>query len=157
MNKLEGLNNKSAGRIINQLSRMAHMYFNSEFKKYSIGHAQIPTLIFIAKNEGVSLLEISKHLKLDKSSVTSQITILEKNGYIVRCKSKEDARVHQLNITAKTREILMPMKIVFSSWTETLFDGFTIEEREQVFKYLERMRENAKNKLQVNKNSCNED
>ena len=56
---------KSAGRLINELSIAAHIYFQSEFKNYSIGHAQIKTLLFLARNEGISQLEISKKLKLE--------------------------------------------------------------------------------------------
>ena len=138
---------KSAGRLINELSRAAHVYFQSEFKKYSIGHAQIVTLLFIARNEGMSQLELSEYLHLDKSSITSQLKILERNGYISRQTSEHDARMHQLNITEKTREILEPMKTVFSSWTETLLGGFSESERKEAFNYLERMRDNVNRKL----------
>jgi len=138
---------KSAGRLINELSKAAHIYCKTEFKKYSIGHAQIMTLIFIAKNEGISQFELSEQLNLDKSSITSQLNILERNGYISRNKSENDARMYRLNITDKTRKILGPLKMIFFSWTEALLDGFSKKEREDVFKYLEKMRDNAKNKL----------
>ena len=138
---------KSAGRLINELSRAAHIYFQAEFKEYSIGHAQIMTLLFIARNEGISQLDLSEQFNLDKSSITSQLKILEKNGYISRHTSENDARVLHLNITDKTREILEPLKMIFSSWTETLLDGFSEGERENVFYYLEKMLGNAKNKL----------
>lgn len=139
--------NKSAGRLINELSRAAHVYFQAEFKKYSIGHAQIVTLIFIAKNEGISQLELSKYLNLDKSSITSQLSILEKNDYIIRHTSENDARMHQINLTDKAKKILEPLRRIFSSWTETLLDGFREGEKTELFNYLDRMRENAKNKL----------
>lgn len=147
MKKNQEKMNKSAGRLINELSRAAQIYFQGEFKKYSIGHSQIITLLFIARNEGTSQLEISEHLNLDKSSITSQLKILERNGYITRHTSEYDARLHQINITDKTREILEPLKNVFSSWTEILLEGFSARERAEVFNYLEKMRDNAKNKL----------
>jgi hypothetical protein len=37
--------------------------------------------------------------------------------------------------------------MVFSSWTETLLDGFGVSERTEIFNYLDKMRENAQNKL----------
>jgi DNA-binding MarR family transcriptional regulator len=102
----------------------------------------------VARNEGISQLELSKHLNLDKSSITSQLGILEKNGYITRQVSENDARMHQIILTDKTREILEPLKRVFSSWTEFLLDGFSESERTELFKYLERMHTNAMNKLE---------
>ncbi len=140
---------RSAGKMIGELSRAAHIYFQSEFKAYSIGYAQIRTLLFIAKNEGISQLEISKHLKLDKSSITSQLQLLEKNGYISRQISDHDARMHQLSITEKTEEILEPIKMVHASWTENLLDGFSENEKTEVFTYLEKMLSNARNKTQA--------
>ena len=138
---------KSAGKLINELSKAADIYFKAEFRKYSIGHAQIRTLLFLAQNEGISQLELSRSLNLDKSSITSQLQTLEKNGYISRYISEVDARMHQLNVTDKTREILTPLKKVFSSWTEVLLDGFSASERTRIFYYLEKMRNNVQNKL----------
>ncbi len=147
MKKKQDNINKSAGRLISELSRAAHIYFQSEFKKYSIGHAQIRTLLFLVRNEGISQLELSKYLNLDKSSITSQLQILERNGYISRHTSENDARMHQLMITDKTREISEPLRMVFSSWTVTLLDGFCESEKTEIFAYLEKMLSNAKNKL----------
>jgi DNA-binding MarR family transcriptional regulator len=146
------IQHKSAGRLINELSRAANIYFQAEFKKYSIGHAQIRTLLFIAHNEGISQHTLSENLNLDKSSITSQLQILERNAYISRHISENDARMHQILITDKTKAILEPLKMIFSSWTETLLDGFNEEEREPVFKYLEKMQKNAQNKLEGIKN-----
>ncbi len=97
-------------------------------------------------------MDVAQYLNLDKSSVTSQLNVLEKNGYIIRHKSERDGRKHQLNITDKTREILDPLKMVFMSWTEILLDGFSESERTEVFNYLFRMRDNAKNGLNMIKN-----
>ena len=139
--------NVSAGRLINELSRAANIYFQHEFSKYNIGHAQIRTLLYIAQNKGRTQTELAKYLNLDKSSVTSQLQILEKNGYIKRQTSAEDARKQVIAVTTKTDGILPTLKHVFSSWTETLLDGFNENERADVFNYLQKMRGNAKNRL----------
>jgi len=140
--------NKSTGRLINELSKAAHVYFKSEFGKYSIGHAQIITLLVIAQNEGISQHDLSKNLNLDKSSITSQLGILERNGYITRIVAEKDGRMHKIMLTDKTREILEPLRMVFSSWTEILLDGFTETEKAESFHFLEKMQANAQNKLE---------
>ena len=146
MKNNDDIKNMSAGRLIGELSRAAHIYFQHEFKNYNIGHAQIRTLIYIAQNEGKTQKELAQYLNLDKSSITSQLQILEKNGYIKREKSKIDARKQVINPTDKTNEILPSMKIVLSRWTETLLEGFDEKERSEIFTYLQKMRDNAKNR-----------
>jgi DNA-binding MarR family transcriptional regulator len=134
---------RSVGKIIGELSRAAQVFFQYKFKEYSIGHAQVRTLHFIAHNDGISQVELTEYLKLDKSSVTSQLTTLEKNGYIIRNVSPNDARVRTIHITEKTREILSSLKNVFASWTHTLLTNFSDEEKTDIFILLNKMQENA--------------
>lgn len=137
----------SAGRLINELSRGAHIYFQHEFKEYNIGPAQVRTLFHIANNERQTQKQIGTYLSLDKSSITSQLQILERNAYIIRTTSKIDARMQVIGITDKTKEIIVPLQQVLASWTETLLNGFNETERSDIFNYLDRMRTNAKIKL----------
>lgn len=138
---------QSAGKIIGELSRAANVYFQNKFKEYSIGHAQVRTLHYIALNEGITQIELSDYLKLDKSSITSQLRILEKNGYIKITTSPIDARTHHIFITDKTKEILEPLKKIFYTWTDILLDGINENERKNLFILLEKMQDNAKRKL----------
>jgi len=156
MKQTKSSKQESAGRLINEISRGSHMYFQHKFKEYNIGHAQVRTLFHIASNEGLTNKQIGELLNLDKSSITSQLQILERNGYIIRTTSKTDARVQVIDITDKTREIMKPIRKVLSSWTETLLDGFNENERADIFNYLERMSNNAKNKLSEIQNTPQE-
>ncbi len=139
---------RSAGKLINELARASHIFFHAEFRKYSIGHGQIRTLFFIAHHEGLTQMELAKHLKLDKSSITSQLQLLERNGYIVRRTSDTDARKQVIGITPSTKKILGPMRKVLEDWSETLLEGFDHEEQELLLSYLERMRNNARNRIE---------
>ena len=147
MKNKNNIKNASAGRLINEISRAGHICFQHEFKKFNIGHAQIRTLLYIAQNDGKTQKELAEFLNLDKSSITSQLQILEKNGYINREKSKLDARKQVINPTSKTQEIMPSLQQVLLSWTETLLEGFDDNERAKIFKYLQKMRINAQNKL----------
>ena len=138
---------ESLGRLINEISRSSHIFFHHAFRKHDIGHAQLRTLLFISRNENPTQNEIAKYLNLDKSSITSQIKILEKNGYIQRQTSVTDARMQILKITQKTRDILVPLRKGHSKWSDALLKDFSKSEREVLFSYLERMRSNAMQKL----------
>jgi len=152
MNENEIKTSKSEGKLIGELSRAALIFFQNEFKQYNIGHAQVRTLHFISQHEGLTPVEMAYALNLDKSSITSQLKILEANGYISRVISEKDARMQQIYITDRTKSILSPLKAILKEWSETLMIGFTQDERNEVYQYLERMRDNAKNKIENIKN-----
>ncbi len=134
---------RSAGKLIGIISRASQVYFHENFRPYNIGHGQIRTLLFISKHEGLTQNEVASHFDMDKSSITSQINILEENGYVKRERSEKDGRYFQLHITDKTKEILKPIKEIHSQWTTILLEGFSNEEQEELFNYLERMKDNA--------------
>jgi MarR family transcriptional regulator, organic hydroperoxide resistance regulator len=54
------------------------------------------------KGEGVSVKVVSKMLHVDPSFVTTQSKLLEKNGFMRRRTSEDDARVVQMSLTDKT-------------------------------------------------------
>lgn len=138
---------QSAGKIIGEISRAAHIFFQHQFKEYSIGHAQVRTLHFLLHNNGITQVELTEYLKLDKSSVTSQLSNLEKNGYINRTISTKDARIRTIHVTNKTNEIFGSLMSVFSSWTDVLLKNFSEKEKTDVFILLNKMQENAQTKI----------
>jgi DNA-binding MarR family transcriptional regulator len=143
MNKFRDMSNRSIGKEIGILSRAAHTFFQHQFKNYSIGHAQVMTLHFICRNNGRSQHELVKYFNLDKSSVTSQLNILEKNGYIIRKIDTNDSRGRMIFITEKTKAIEADLYDKFISWSKILLEGFNAEEQEKVFCLLDKMNTNA--------------
>lgn len=133
----------SAGKEIGIISRCAHRYFQHKLAHYSIGHSQIGTLHYIIRNNGCSQSELVGHLQVDKSSVTSQIERLEANGYITRVSNTADSRSKQLYITGKTELFRDELTEIFTGWSNTLLSGFTDEEKERVYDFLERIKNNA--------------
>ncbi len=143
MNKFRDIKNRSIGKEIGVLSRTAHIYFQTQFKDYSIGHAQVMTLHYICRNNGRSQNELVKHFSLNKSSVTSQLNILEKNGYIIRKTDINDSRGRKIFITEKTKAIEADLHDKFISWSRLLLEGINAEEQEKLFFLLDKMNSNA--------------
>lgn len=137
------MKNQSAGKIIGELSRAGQVYLQNEFSQYNIGFAQVRTLMFLIQNPGRTQNELVEYGNLDKSSITSQLKILERNGYITKQKSEQDARKHIVDVTDKTKALLPELKRVFNSWTNRLLDGFSDEEKDEIFNYLDRMKKNV--------------
>ncbi len=134
---------RSAGKEIGILARCAHKYFHHKLDNFSIGHAQIRTLHYICKHDGISQKTLARHLHLDKSSVTSQIERLENHGYIRRKASDKDRREKQIYITAKTTAIKGKLMKVFDGWSLQLIKNFSDEEVEIFFDLMDKMKSNA--------------
>lgn len=80
---------------------------------------------------------------LDKSSLTSQLKKLEKNGYIERKTDPKDRRAKRIVLTNKTRIIQDDLHDIFISWSKILLDGLDENERETAFRLLDKMQTNA--------------
>jgi DNA-binding MarR family transcriptional regulator len=140
--------NSSLGRIAARLSRMADSYFQHRFRQYNIGPSQAKTLHYIIRNDGISQSALTRFLHIDKSSVTSQLAYLEKNGYIRRERAAEDKRKLRIRVTDKTRRIEASLRAAFASWTRVLLRDFDPRERRELFSLLDRVEANAQQKLQ---------
>ena len=135
--------NRSIGKETGMLVRAAHIYLRHQFRNYSFGHAQAMTLHLISHHDGISQNELVQHFHLDKSSVTSQLKILEKNGYIYRRANKEDSRSRHIYITEKTEAIQQDLNAKVASWSEILLKDFSEEQKQQIFFLLDKMKANA--------------
>ncbi|MCF8308750.1 MAG: MarR family winged helix-turn-helix transcriptional regulator [Bacteroidales bacterium] len=135
---------KSIGRLISILHRQSRVYFHRQLEPYGLGHGQMPVLMFIIHNEGVTQHEVSRHFQMDKGSTSSLIKSLEENGFIRKETKPDDKRSHGLYITERTKKLHPEFKTIFRGLTEILTQDFTNEEKEKAFELLNRMIGNLK-------------
>ena len=133
----------SIGYKIGRLSRAAHVYFKQRFGELGLGHAQGITLHHICRQNGIDQLELLDKVRLDKSSLTSQLNKLEANAYITREPDPADRRAKRIVITDKTRSIEKKLHDIFTSWSEVLTQGLDETERDTLIRLLDTMFDNA--------------
>lgn len=133
----------SIGWRIGRLSRAAHVYFKQRFGELGLGHAQGITLHHICRHDGIDQLVLLDKVRLDKSSLTSQLNKLEANGYITREPDPADRRAKRIVITDKTRAIEKDLHNIFTSWSEVLTQGLNERERDTLVRLLDTMFDNA--------------
>ncbi len=139
---------QSVGRLIGMINRQAHIYFKQRFKHIPLGHAQIFTLHYLIKNNGITQKKLTQYFKLDKGSVASQLHYLEANGFIKKEPSKKDARIQKIFISDKTREIKKELRKIFRQWSESILTGFNKTDRQYIIEILEKL---AVNSEKINK------
>lgn len=96
------------GKKINILAKRIHRAIDKEASKYGITGVQGRILGFInhnSKNRDIFQKDIEEELDIRRSSVTSVLQLMEKNGFIERVSVYEDARLKKLIITEKGARI----------------------------------------------------
>ena len=96
------------GRKIIILSKRIHRRLDNGTSKYGITGVQSRILGFIYHNSekrDIFQKDIEEELDIRRSSVTSVLQLMEKNGYIERVSVSKDARLKKIILTEKGIEI----------------------------------------------------
>lgn len=148
---------ESIGRWISILHRNAFIYFNGQFKQFGIGGAQIRPLLYILKHPGVRQDDISKVFSKDKGTVARATKKLEEVDLVYREKDIEDKRAYKLFPTENALNQQDIISSILKGWSDTLTQGFTEQEQDQLLEYLKRMADNVNIRQDChNEENCHE-
>jgi DNA-binding MarR family transcriptional regulator len=125
--------------MINCLQRTLSRQAEIDLSEYGLSGVQMHTLIYLRikglHDEKVCQRDIERETGLRPSSVSSMITVLEKNGFIVREQSQSDARTKYLTLSEKGLKVCIDHKKIVDSGDRFIEEALTPEEQEN-FKYL---------------------
>ncbi len=132
---------------IANIHNSANKLIVEELKKHNLlglapSHGDILILLYQNK-EGVPMNKITTSINKDKSTVTALVNKLEKMELIEKLKNKSDSRSTMITLTKKgldTKPIVMDNISV--KLLETTYNGFTEDEKEDIVKLLERVKDN---------------
>lgn len=135
---------KLINRTISILYRHNQRFFAQKLEEYSlpIEVGQIPTLIQIYRNPGITQDGISSNAGIDKGTVAHITKQLEKRGIITRQTDSGDRRVNHIYATQKGLESKDKLFQIIRELHEVLYQGFCDSEIDEAILLLERMRSN---------------
>ena len=133
----------SISRYINVISRCGNMYRNERLKDTDLGTAHHTYLFTICRNPGISQEKLSRMIYINKSNVTRNLAVLEKNGYIERRPSEQDKRVMLVYPTQKAQDTLPLLREIMHDWNDIVAADLSEEELEQLRAILARIAERA--------------
>lgn len=145
MKRTQSSRRRSVGRHIALLARRSQVFLALRFQVFGIGSGQFPLLAELYHEEGLSQEELTERVKIDKANVARGTARLEKAGYVVRTKDKNDGRVNRLFLTARAREIYDDFFAAAENLNAILLKDFTKHEQALLLDMLQRMAENADN------------
>lgn len=132
------------GRLIADLYRQAHRYFEHHLAHLGLGSGTLPVLIRLLHHDGLNQQELSERLQVDKATITRMIAKLCTLGYVRREKDANDNRAYRVFTTPKAQEIAPEIRRILHSWPDILTENFTPEEKEAALHMLQRMKDNAR-------------
>lgn len=125
------------GKHILQASHQLKNYLDSVFGNTDLNGLQARILNFVENNDwqGVDVYQkdIEAEFKIRRSSVSSVLDTMEKNGYIRRVSVLADARLKKLVLTDKAKETAVSYRSSLTEFEAALESGLT-EEEIQAFK-----------------------
>ena len=129
----------SITRYINVISRCGGMYRNERLKGTDLGTSHHAYLFTICRTPGISQEQLAKKIYINKSNVTRNLAVLEKNGYIERRPSEQDKRVMLVYPTQKAEDTLPKLRQIMRDWNDLVAADLTEDELEQLRDILSRI------------------
>jgi DNA-binding MarR family transcriptional regulator len=134
---------ESIGRMVSILYRTGQNQMRKKLEPYNVGVGQIAFLTELLLKDGTSQDEVASNIQCDKATATRAIQHLEHHNYVERRQSLCDGRVKKVFVTDKAREFQPVFFSFLEEWTDSLFKGFSTEERELLLHLLHRIVETA--------------
>jgi DNA-binding MarR family transcriptional regulator len=98
----------------------------------SLSLSALVALGTVESREPLTASELAAAERLQPSSTTRLIAVLEKHGYIERDRDPADGRQSILRITPAGREIVATEREHRQEWLAEVLDAFTAQERDQL-------------------------
>ena len=103
-------------------------------------------LLFINDNGEVTATDIIDNFRsVNKSTLSEILNNLEKNGYILRCESKDDCRKKTISLTDKSKRVVKELKDNFDRVSDEVLDDISEKEYETFKNILDKMERNIDN------------
>lgn len=129
-------------REIGTLARAIHSKSDLKFKTYRLQKGQFIYLTRICENPGINHIQLSKLLKVDKTTTTKAVQKLITSEYLNKEKDQFDSRAYRLYPTSKALEVYDLVIDEENKNIEICFNGLTASEIKQACQLIKKMSEN---------------
>ena len=118
-------------------------------QKYGLTHMEFVVLMFLANNTDLdTAAQIVKYRRLTKSHVSLAVRALLEKKLLIGVDGVDDRRTIHLSLLEDADEIVEAGREIQKQFFETIFAGFTGEERDQMGEFMNRIDQNIKNNIQ---------
>lgn len=139
-------------REIGALARCVQSINDIKLKGVNLQKGQMVFVTRVCENPGINLIDLSNILKVDKTTTTKAIQKLIEAEYIDKIRDEEDKRMWRLHPKQKALEVYPMLIKVENKNIDSCFNDFSKEEKDIVYKLVNRMAENIEDDWKEIKN-----
>lgn len=132
-------------REIGSITRCINSISDIKYKNINLQKSQFIFLIRVCENPGINQRDLSKLLKVDKTTTAKAIQKLINIGYIERKEDPSDKRMWRLYPLQKALEAYDYITEEENRVNKDYYNNFNKEEKKLVYKLLKKLRENIEN------------
>lgn len=139
---------RQIGRELHRLDNGIRRYFcqnNCACKsKEEVTGTNLRIIRFLKANENRDIYQkdVEKEFGITRSTASRVLVLMEEKGLVKRLSVDHDARLKKLILTEKSTKMGEAMRKVGEKADAQLLYGFTEEEKEQLYSFIDRMVEN---------------
>jgi DNA-binding MarR family transcriptional regulator len=123
--------------LLSRVAREVTVRQSSEVCCGDLTLEQFQTLRAVSLSKRSSIGSLSTELHVDLSTMSRNVTLLERNGYLLRARSAEDGRIVHVEITAKGKRALNTLRCEEREVLSDVYERLPPSERPKVLKALE--------------------
>lgn len=131
------------GRLLRGTTYYIKKFINSELNEHELSEGQFEYFVMIYKHQGINQKDLGDLIHTGKAAVTKAVKRLLDEELIYRKVNTDDHRHYGLYITAKGQNHISIFHDISSKLRSSVFANFTDEEKEILFKLMQKMYENA--------------
>lgn len=141
------MNKHYGGTLISQIKQLQDRVFNRILKEegiYEFNGQQGRILFSLWKDEKLSLIELSRRTSLAKTTLSTMIDRMRKNGLVIVEESKEDKRILVIYLSDKTLALEDKINNATKRITDIFYKDFSEKEANELDRLLIKIKENLK-------------
>lgn len=135
---------------ISMIHRTHMMFINDKIKQMDITAGQIPFLMVLSREEGITQDELAAHFHIDKGTVARALRKLEDKKYLSREIDPENRRRHLIYLTKKGKDTVPKIIGVDKEWEHSMRSKISDDEYNYIFNSLKKMALNCLEKVDKN-------
>ena len=138
------------GLMISMIHRTHMIFVNDKIKHMDITAGQIPFLMVLSREEGITQDELAAHFHIDKGVVARALRKMEDNNYLFREIDPSNRRKHLIYLTGKGKSTVPQIISIDKQWEDSICSRVSKDEYNQVFDVLKKMALNCLEKVDKN-------
>lgn len=140
-------NQRTVSAELRTLTRRIHRFIENSPNKKQIDsvtgtNGWIIAYLSCKKDSDVFQRDVEKEFDITRSTASKVINLMEQKGLVERQKVSSDARLRKLSLTPKAVKLSALFEKDQQILEDTLTKGFTAEEKQNLYEYIKRMKNN---------------